>query len=117
MIRFGEASSSDKAAAEKKSMEFVKAERPVTQQVFNCGETGLFWKKMPNCAYIMKKEKALLGLKPMKDRLSVLLYVNANAHLQVKPVLVHHSLSLHAFKKPAVNKGRLAVTWRVSLKP
>lgn len=38
MIRFGEASSSDKAAAEKKSMEFVKAERPVTQQVFNCGE-------------------------------------------------------------------------------
>lgn len=64
----------------------------------------------------MKKEKALLGLKPMKDRLSVLLYVNANAHLQVKPVLVPHSLSPHAFKKPAV-KGRLAVTWRVSLKP
>jgi hypothetical protein len=28
------------------------------KQVFNCDETGLFWKKMPNRTYIHKSAKA-----------------------------------------------------------
>lgn len=51
VIRHGEAASSDVKAAEefvKSFAELVEAEAyvTVTQQVFNCDKTGLFWKKM-----------------------------------------------------------------------
>ena len=46
--------------------DYVNAEDFLSQQVFNCEETGLFWKKMPSKIYITKEEKALPGHKPMK---------------------------------------------------
>ncbi|XP_068212107.1 tigger transposable element-derived protein 1-like [Palaemon carinicauda] len=50
VVRYGEAASSDsKAAADYvKTFASVIAEQGyIPQQVFNCDETGLFWKKMP----------------------------------------------------------------------
>ncbi len=50
VVRHGEAVSSDKAEADKFVVEFenyIKSEGYIPQQVFNCNETGLFWKKMP----------------------------------------------------------------------
>lgn len=83
MVRHGEASSSDQQATEVfkiEFLEFVKKEGYVSQQVFNCDETELFWKRMPNRIYITQEEKsmpALPGHKPMKDRLTFLLCSNA----------------------------------------
>jgi len=54
-----------------------------TQQVFNCDETGLFWKKMPRRTYITEEEKALPGHKPMKDRLTLLLCGNASGDFKI----------------------------------
>ncbi|XP_044302391.1 tigger transposable element-derived protein 1-like [Varanus komodoensis] len=116
-VRHGEASSSDKAAAEafkKEFAEFLKAEGFVAQQVFNCDETGLFWKKMPNRTYITQEEMALPGHKPMKDRLTLLLCANASADLKIKPLLVYHSQTPRAFKEQNVNKARLPVMWRAN---
>ncbi|GFT23682.1 tigger transposable element-derived protein 1 [Trichonephila clavipes] len=48
------------------------------QQIFNCEETGLFWKRMPNRTYITKVEKSVPGHKPMKDRLTLLWGANAS---------------------------------------
>ena len=48
MVRHGEAASSNKDAAEKfveKFKDFVDREGFIHEQVFNCDETGLFWKK------------------------------------------------------------------------
>ena len=59
-MRHGEAVSSDAKAAEAFAMEFQKlmaSEWYLLEQVFNCDETGLFWKKMPKRTYITKKRK------------------------------------------------------------
>ena len=36
-------------------------------QIFNCDETGLFWKKAPRLTFISKKEKQATGMKMSKD--------------------------------------------------
>ncbi|XP_045581448.1 tigger transposable element-derived protein 1-like [Procambarus clarkii] len=59
VVRHGEAASSDKAAAEKfvpEFQEFVAEKEFLPQQVFNCDETGLFWKKMTKRTYITQEE-------------------------------------------------------------
>ncbi|XP_035222614.1 tigger transposable element-derived protein 1-like [Stegodyphus dumicola] len=60
VVRHGEAASAD----EKVAQEFIEAfkmlildEGYIPQQVFNCDETGLFWKKMPRRTYITEEEK------------------------------------------------------------
>ena len=119
VARHGEAASSDTAAAEKYVAEFknfVSTEAFLPQQVFNCDETGLFWKKMPKRTYITKEEKSLPGHKPMKDRLTLLLCANASGDLKVKPMLVYHSENPRVFKKFNVQKNRLNVMWRANSK-
>ncbi|GFX59081.1 tigger transposable element-derived protein 1 [Trichonephila clavipes] len=53
------------------------------QQIFKCDETGLFWKRMPNRTYITKDEKSVPGLKPMKDRLTLLLGANTSGDMKL----------------------------------
>ena len=119
VVRHGEASSADKAAAEKFVGEFgkfVDSEGYTPQQVFNCDETGLFWKRMPNRTFITKEEKALPGHKPMKDRLTLMLCANASGDFKVKPMLIYHSETPRAFTKSNVVKSKLPVFWRSNKK-
>ncbi|GFY78459.1 jerky protein homolog-like [Trichonephila inaurata madagascariensis] len=51
VLMHGESASADKEAAEEyclKFQEFIETEGYRPQQIFNCDETGLFWKRMPN---------------------------------------------------------------------
>ncbi|XP_061126126.1 tigger transposable element-derived protein 1-like [Syngnathus typhle] len=91
---------------------FVRSGGFLPQQVFNCDETGLFWKKMPKRTYLTREEKSLPGHKPMKDRLTLLLCANASGDCKVKPLLVYHSETPRAFKKNNVQKSKLSVMWR-----
>ncbi|CAH2306934.1 tigger transposable element-derived 1-like [Pelobates cultripes] len=73
VVRHREAASSDVAAAEEFATEFLEvivSEGYLPQQVFNCDETGLFWKRMPKRNFITEEETSLSGHKPMKDRLT-----------------------------------------------
>ncbi|XP_050733143.1 tigger transposable element-derived protein 1-like [Eriocheir sinensis] len=91
VVRHGKAASADKVAAEKfvpEFKKFVDKERLSPQQVFNCDETGLFWKKLPSRTYITKEEKCLPGHKP-----------NASGDCKIKPLLVYHSENPRPFKK------------------
>lgn len=117
VVRHGEAVSTDQKSAEDFATEFgacVHAQGYVPQQVFNCDETGLFWKKMPSRTFITKEEQKKPGHKPMKDRLTLLLCSNASGDFKVKPLLIYHSENPRAFKH--VNKVQLGVQWRANPK-
>uniref|UniRef100_UPI00358F173F tigger transposable element-derived protein 1-like n=1 Tax=Myxine glutinosa TaxID=7769 RepID=UPI00358F173F len=119
VVMHGEAASSNKDGAAdfvNKFSAFVNTEGYVAQQVFNCDETGLFWKKMPRRTYIMKEEKSVPGHKPMKDRLTLLLCANASGDCKIKPLLVYHSENPRVFKKNNVIKSKLNVMWRANVK-
>ncbi|GLV37474.1 hypothetical protein CBL_10560 [Carabus blaptoides fortunei] len=119
VVRYGEAASSNKDAAEKFVGEFkifVEHEAFSPNQVFNCDESGLFWKKMPSRTYITKEEKSLPGHKPMIDRLTLLLCANASEYLKIKPLLVYHSENPRVFKQNHVIKSNLGVMWRANPK-
>ncbi|XP_067134160.1 tigger transposable element-derived protein 1-like isoform X1 [Centruroides vittatus] len=115
----GEALNTNKKDAEdfvKEFCAYVATEGFIPQQVFNCGETGLFWKKMPDRTYLMQEEKALPGDKPMMDRLTLLLCGNASGDFKVKPLLVYHLENPDVFKRNNVMKNKLSVMWRANSK-
>ena len=119
VVRHGEAASADAAAAEAFKIEFkrlVESEGYFPQQVFNCSETGLFWKKMPRRTFITVEETKMPGHKPMKDRLTLLFCANASGDLKIKPLLVYHSETPRAFKRCRINKSRLSVMWLLNAK-
>ncbi|GFS40886.1 PAN2-PAN3 deadenylation complex catalytic subunit PAN2 [Nephila pilipes] len=119
VICHGEASSEDIQAAEnfiKIFEKLISEEGYLPQQVFNCDETGLFWKKMPRRMFIMAEEKSLPSHKAMKDRLTLALCANAIGDFKIKPLLVYHSENKRAFKAYKVMKEKLQVLWHANSK-
>ena len=87
ILRHGEAASSNVKGAEeyvKKFSSLIAKEGYLPQQIFNCNETGLFWKKMPQRTFITAEEKKQPGHKPMKDCLTLALCANASGDCKVK---------------------------------
>ncbi|KAM9061128.1 tigger transposable element-derived protein 1-like [Sarcophilus harrisii] len=83
--------------------------------VFNIGETGLYWKRMPENAYIsVEEDAAAAGRRPTKDRLMLLLGGNAAGDFKLKPLLVYHSENPQAMK--GYSKPNLPVIWRSNKK-
>ncbi|KAF2361995.1 DDE superfamily endonuclease domain [Trinorchestia longiramus] len=119
VVRQGEAARSETAAAEKfvpEFQQFITSEGFIPQQVFNCDETEMFWKRMPRRTFITQEEKALGGHKSMKDKLTVLLCANARGDCKIKPLLVQCSEDLQAFCHNNVEKAKLPVMWRANSK-
>ncbi|XP_034987686.1 tigger transposable element-derived protein 1 [Zootoca vivipara] len=62
VVRHGEAASSDVPAAEDFATEFlevVKTQGYLPQKIFNCNETGLFWKRMPKRTFLVEDHDQL----------------------------------------------------------
>ena len=47
------------------------------EQVFNMGETGLYWKRMPSRTFLFKDEEKASGFKAHKDCVTLLMCGNA----------------------------------------
>ncbi|KAK3878580.1 hypothetical protein Pcinc_016793 [Petrolisthes cinctipes] len=109
----GEAASADYGAAEEMKNK-MKEINYSPQQVWNCDETGLYWKRMPMRTYIMKNEEKAPGLKVSKQRLTVLLMANTAGTEQLKPLVIHRSARPRAFKNVFISK--LPVIWRANKK-
>ncbi|KFD63304.1 hypothetical protein M514_24484, partial [Trichuris suis] len=80
-----------------------------SKQVFNCDETALFWKRMPNRTYTYKSAKRASGFKAFKDRVTLALCGNAEGHM-IKPGLVYRAKNTHAIQNK--NKKHLPVFWQ-----
>ncbi|XP_042322498.1 tigger transposable element-derived protein 1-like [Sceloporus undulatus] len=79
------------------------------KQVFNCDESELFWKKMPNRTFIHKNAKVAPGHKTWKERLTLVLCGNAAGHM-IKPGVVYRSKNPRALQNK--NKHYLPVFWQ-----
>ncbi|XP_042229139.1 uncharacterized protein LOC121871081 isoform X2 [Homarus americanus] len=108
----GEVSSADFVAADsfpKIANQIIQEGGYTLDQIFNCDETGLFWKKSPKSTFISKKEKQAKGVKMAKDRFSVLLTCNASGDCLMKPLVIYK------YKRPRAYKGcdmsKLNVYW------
>jgi hypothetical protein len=72
-IMSGEAASADITAAIEfpiYSQKLIDEEKLTPDLVFNVDETGLYWKKLPNCTFIAHEECSAPGFKAAKDCLS-----------------------------------------------
>ncbi|XP_071056893.1 tigger transposable element-derived protein 1-like [Onthophagus taurus] len=119
IVRHGEAASANREEAERFKIEFAKFVEDngfLPQQIFNCDETGLFWKKLPNRTYVTQETSRLLGHKPMKDRVTLLLGANSSGDMKLKPMFVYHSANHRVFKIEKVDKESLGVYWQFNKK-
>ncbi|XP_058793047.1 tigger transposable element-derived protein 1-like [Phymastichus coffea] len=113
----GESASADyKAATEfpKVFKELIAEKGYHASQVFNCDETGLFWKKMPNRTFLTKDENKAAGFKISKDRYTLMLCSNASGTYKCKPLLVYKSENPRALK--GKRKDHLPVFWQFNKK-
>nr|XP_016848058.1 PREDICTED: tigger transposable element-derived protein 1-like [Anolis carolinensis] len=108
----GETASADTAAAKEyvrnTFKDIIKEGGYLPEQVFNMDETGLFWKRMPSCTFIMKKGAKAPALKTQKDRVTMIMCGNA-AGFMIKPGIIYKSKSPRALKNK--NKNVLPVHW------
>ncbi|KFD67239.1 hypothetical protein M514_05100 [Trichuris suis] len=107
-----EAASADFVAASTFPEEFkeiVDQKGYLPEQIFNCDETALFWKRMPKRAYIHKSAKQATGIKPLKDRLTLVLCGNAAGHM-IEPGVVYRTRNPRSLRNK--NKDCLPVFWQ-----
>ncbi|XP_058789583.1 tigger transposable element-derived protein 1-like [Phymastichus coffea] len=90
--------------------ETISEKKYVLDQIFNCDETGLFWKRMPNRTWIAKEEKRAPGFKVAKDRFTLLFCANASGGFKCKPMLVYRAENPRVLK--GKNKDHLPVYWK-----
>ncbi|CAH2300457.1 tigger transposable element-derived 1-like [Pelobates cultripes] len=106
----GEAASSDIAAAEEFATEFLEvivSGGYLPQQVFNCDDTGLFWKRMTKRTFITEQEISLPGHKPMKDRLTLTLHEFWREHFDIVSFL-----QIITIARAGVSQTNLNSAWR-----
>ncbi|XP_056665822.1 tigger transposable element-derived protein 1-like [Monodelphis domestica] len=109
----GENSNADiKAAAEFPAVLKAAVERGnySPNLVFNVGESGLFWKRLPSRAFLSQEEKEPASIKAAKDRLTILLGSNASGNIKLKPLLVYHSETPKHMR--GFSKLSLPVIWK-----
>ena len=85
------------------------------KQIFNCDETGLFWKKMQARTYLAQDEAHASGFKPHKDRVTLLLAVMLMETLRIDLYWYIEQKNTRVLK--SVKKSSLPVYWKAIRKP
>jgi hypothetical protein len=110
---FGEDGSTPAAAA--------KAMIPIRQaleaydpkDIFNCDETALYWKRIPDRSLTTK---ALPGQKQQKARISVLFCCNADGSEKLHPWFIGTAQKPRAFAATRININNLNLRWKSNTK-
>ena len=88
----GEVASADTAAADAFpaiAKEIVDEGGYHIDQIFNCDDTAVHWKRPAKATYIPKGTKQAPGMKLAKDRFTALLTVNTSGDYKMKLVIVY----------------------------
>ena len=94
----------------KENLQNVIDEKGITlNQLFNCYETGLYWKLMPNKMLVSSREKEAKGFKKPKDRVTLMACANATGSIKLPLLFIHKSLNPRCFKN--VDKNDLPVDY------
>ncbi|CAF4213616.1 unnamed protein product [Rotaria sordida] len=78
------------------------------KNIFNCDETGLFYKLLPDKSLTLDRESCKGG-KKSKDRISILFCCNSTGEEKLKPLVIGKSLKPRCFKN--INVDKLPVHW------
>jgi len=88
----GEERSADTEAAEaypEELRKMIEDQGYVASQVYNCDETGLYYKMLPDKSLAQSSDnKKTLGFKQSKNRLTALLCFNASGTLKLQPLII-----------------------------
>ena len=76
------------------------------KEIWNCDETGLFWRALPDKG-LAEKKKGCHGGKQSKMRTTLLFFVNAFGESESLPIVIWRSQNPRCFK--GVNKSQLPV--------
>jgi hypothetical protein len=82
------------------------------EQIYNCDETALYYRLLPNKTLDIKKQGNKSGLKTNKDRITLLLCTNKTGNHKLKPLCIGKSRSPRCFKH--VNMMSLPVVYESS---
>ncbi len=109
----GETLSADSASAEefiKLFQKYIEEHHLSMSQVFNCDETGLYWRLLPNKTLADGTEKLAKNCKTSKDRITLMATANATGDFRLPLVFIHKSAKPRCFD--GVNMSALPVHYR-----
>ncbi|CAF1597859.1 unnamed protein product [Rotaria magnacalcarata] len=81
------------------------------KDIFNCDETGLFFKFMPDKSLTLNRDQCKGG-KKSKERYTILFCVNSTGEEKLKPLVIAKSLKPRCFKN--LNVSKLPINWRAN---
>ena len=108
----GEKLSADKPASTNFVTEFrafVQEKDYNLDQIFNCDETGLYYKLLPQKSLVAHFERSADGRKTQKERITICACSNASGTIKLPLVLIGKSKSPRCFK--GINKESLPVVY------
>ena len=108
----GEQLSSDECAVEPFQsfvQELIEEEGLTLEQIYNCDETGLYYRMLPDKTLAAKDETRAKGMKKQKERVTIMACSNATGNHKLPLVFLHKYENPHCFKH--INKGSLPVTY------
>jgi DDE superfamily endonuclease/Fission yeast centromere protein N-terminal domain/Tc5 transposase DNA-binding domain len=110
--KFGEAASVQEAEAEMECIRRVLAPYEACD-IFNCDETGLFWKMVPDRSLSTTN---IPGRKKQKNRITIHFCTNMDGSVKLAPWIIGPSKNPHAFRRAGIRVHNLGVIWRANKK-
>jgi hypothetical protein len=111
---YGERISADPASAEDFKQElrdYITKHDLCAEQIFNCDESGLFYKAIPNRSLLTPEETQPSNIKDIKDRVTILLCADASGNFKLPLVFIHKYQTPHCLRN--INKANLPVDYHV----